>query len=60
LRTIFRLSLLVFVLFFGRQGFDFGEAYGVVDGVADAFEGDDEEDSGAEPEPAVIYAVGHD
>lgn len=31
-----------------------------MDGVADASEGEDEEDSGAEPEPAVRYAVGHD
>ena len=31
-----------------------------MDGVADASEGDDEEDSSAEPEPAVMYAVGHD
>jgi len=47
LHTVFWLSLLVFVLFFGCQGLDFGQAYGVVDGVADASEGEDEEGSGA-------------
>jgi hypothetical protein len=44
-RTIFWLSLLIFILFFCCQGFDFGQADGVVDGVAGASEGDEEEGS---------------
>ena len=47
MHTVFWLSLLVFILFFGCQRFDFCQAYGVVDGVADAFVGDEEEGSGA-------------
>ena len=43
--TVFWLSLLVFVLFFGCQGLDLGQAYGVVDCIAYAFEGDEEESS---------------
>jgi hypothetical protein len=46
-RTIFWLSLLIFILFFCCRGFDFGQADGVVDGVADASEGDEEEGSSA-------------
>ena len=47
LHTVFWLSLLVFILFFCCQGFDFSQADGVVDGVADASEGDEEEGSSA-------------
>ena len=58
-RTVFWLSLELFILVFA-EGFDLCETDGVFDGVFDAFEGDDEADSYAEPEPAIIYLMRHD